>query len=120
LGGKPLSIVLDLVKKARECGATFNFINGYVKIRAPQPLSEELLAELRKFKPEVISELRRERSELRKESECWLLEEWRKISIPDWREKLKVAIENRNVKGEEYARWMLKEMLEDPDFSEEK
>ena len=111
---------LDLVKKARECGATFNLIDGHVRIRAPQPLSESLLAELRKFKPEVISELRRERSVLSKESEYWLLEEWRKTSIPNWRKILQESINTNDIKREEYALWMLREMLEDPEYLEEK
>lgn len=113
-----MSVAWELVKQARECGATFNFINGQVKIRAPQPLSEELLAELRKLKREVISELRQERHELSKESECWMLEEWRRISIPDWRRILKESLEKKDTRREEYARWMLREVLLDPEYKE--
>jgi hypothetical protein len=113
-----LSIALDLLKKARDCGATFNFIDNQVKIRAPKPLAEDLLAELRKHKPEVIEVLRQECSALRKEAECWLLEEWRRMSIPEWRQILQDSIDAKDKYREDYARWMLREMLNDSEYKE--
>jgi hypothetical protein len=49
---------------------------------------------------------------------CWMLEEWRRISIPDWRHILNESIECRNKEREEYARWMLREILRDEEYQE--
>lgn len=50
--------------------------------------------------------------------ECWPLQEWRRVSIPDWRRILHEAIDRKNAGREEYARWMLREILLDPEYQE--
>jgi hypothetical protein len=45
-----------------------------------------------------------------------MLEEWRRISIPDWKRALQESIDTGDKKREEYARWMPKEILADPDY----
>ena len=50
--------------------------------------------------------------------EPWALWEWRRISIPEWRDILKTSVEQRDRKREEYARWMLSEVLLDPEYDE--
>jgi hypothetical protein len=118
MGRKTVSEISLLVQQAKEHGATFIVEKDSIRVRAPEPIPDDLLDLLRKNKIEILRYLQQ------LETKLWpgdhLLEEWRRISIPDWREKLKVAIENRNIKGEEYARWMLKEILEDPDYKEDK
>jgi hypothetical protein len=47
-----------------------------------------------------------------------LLEEWRQVSIPEWRRILGESIDNGDNRREEYARWMLREILLDPDYEE--
>ena len=42
----------------------------------------------------------------------WILLEWRRTSIPEWEDKLKKAREEKNSINEEYALWMLNEILE--------
>jgi len=70
---------------------------------------------LKTLKAQVLAELDRER---RDSPDCWLLEEWRRASIPQWRRILGESIEQRDRKREEYARWMLREMLLDPEYEE--
>jgi hypothetical protein len=48
----------------------------------------------------------------------WMLEEWRRISLPGWRSILKESLESKDMEREEYARWMLKDVLADPEYKE--
>ena len=48
--------------------------------------------------------------------EPWMLWEWRRVSIPEWRSILQQSIDNKDQRREEYARWMLREILLDPDY----
>jgi hypothetical protein len=50
--------------------------------------------------------------------EPWMLWEWRRISLPQWRRILQKSIEQGNLQGEEYARWMLRDILLDPEYQE--
>ena len=45
-----------------------------------------------------------------------LLEEWRRISIPEWRRILQKSTEKGDIQREEYSRWMLREILLDPEY----
>jgi hypothetical protein len=51
--------------------------------------------------------------------EPWMLWEWRRISIPEWRYILKQSIAAGDQRREEYARWMLQEILLDPEYTED-
>ncbi|MFQ6030920.1 MAG: hypothetical protein ACE5Q6_25935 [Dehalococcoidia bacterium] len=51
--------------------------------------------------------------------EPWMLWEWRRVSIPEWRRILKVSLDSGDSRREGYARWMLREILLDPDYVEE-
>lgn len=48
--------------------------------------------------------------------EPWALWEWRRMSIPEWRGILTTSVEQRDRKREEYARWMLSDVLLDPEY----
>jgi hypothetical protein len=48
-----------------------------------------------------------------------LLEEWRRVSIPQWWRILQESIQQGDSRREEYARWMLQEVLLDPDYVED-
>ena len=50
--------------------------------------------------------------------EPWMLLEWRRVSIPDWRNILEEGIVGGDARREEYARWMLREVLLDPDYED--
>ena len=104
--------VLALLERCRELGATLTTVDDRVKVRAPEPLPDDVIAALKEAKPQLLVELRRQ------QHQCWVLEEWRRTSIPSWREVLVESIEKHDKKREEYARWMLREVLEDPDYRE--
>lgn len=42
----------------------------------------------------------------------WILEEWRRLSIPEWLQVLKEARDAGDATREKYALWMLNEVLE--------
>jgi hypothetical protein len=44
-----------------------------------------------------------------------LHERWRETAIPAWRKVLREAIEKKQDFREKYARWILKDILEDPE-----
>jgi len=50
--------------------------------------------------------------------EPWMLWEWRRNSIPEWRRILQGSIGLGEHRREEYARWMLREILLDPEYEE--
>jgi hypothetical protein len=51
--------------------------------------------------------------------EPWILWEWRRGSIPSWRYILTKCIHSGDLRRAEYARWMLREILLDPDYEED-
>ncbi len=51
--------------------------------------------------------------------EPWMLWEWRRVSIPKWRRILQESIDLGDGRREEYARWMLEEILIDPGYQVE-
>lgn len=44
--------------------------------------------------------------------------EWRRLAIPEWRRVLQEAIRRGEKRRQEYARWMLREVLQDPEYRE--
>ena len=50
--------------------------------------------------------------------EPWMLWEWRRVSIPEWQRILQESIAVGDQRREAYARWMLREVLLDPDYQE--
>ena len=51
--------------------------------------------------------------------EPWVLWEWRRVSIPEWRHILGESVKAGDVRREGYARWMLREVLLDPEYQED-
>lgn len=47
-----------------------------------------------------------------------MLWEWRRVSIPEWQRILRESVDSGDSRREEYARWMLREILLDPDCEE--
>ena len=48
----------------------------------------------------------------------WMLWEWRRVSVPEWRKTLKDSIVAGNRARADYARWMLREVLFDPEYED--
>jgi hypothetical protein len=110
-----MSKVDSLIKKCRELGATFIPSEDRLDVEAPQPLPDEVVRELIEAKAQIMAQLSWER---RHDYQCWALEEWRRVSMPDWRKILKESVDARDIRREEYARWMLREVLFDPQYQE--
>jgi len=51
-----------LIQQARDLGANFVLEGDRVRVRAPSPLPEQLLSELRSFRSQVAAALRQEHS----------------------------------------------------------
>ncbi len=110
--------IKELFEKCRSMGATFILTdNERIKVKAPSPLPDEVMDKLREAKPQLLHEIQIQGI---REHENWILEEWRRLSIPHWRRILKASIETENKKREEYARWMLREILQDEEYREDK
>jgi len=50
--------------------------------------------------------------------EPWMLWEWRRISIPQWQIVLQDSVSTGDKRREDYARWMLRDILLDPGYEE--
>ncbi len=107
-----MSNISSLLERCHALGATLIPSQGKLRVEAPHPLPDEVLAELREAKSEILAELKQPSHE---HLVCWLLEEWRRTAIPTWRRILKESIESCDIHREEYARWMLNEVLEADD-----
>ena len=71
----------------------------------------DLVSAIRGSKAEVLSRLA-------DDFEPWMLWEWRRISIPEWRRILSESMKRADHRREKYARWMLAEVLLDPEDEE--
>jgi hypothetical protein len=110
-----MSQVDKLIRRCQELGIQLIASGDKLKLRAAQAPPEELLLAIKVSKGEILAELK---YRMQNESKCWILEEWRRISLPEWRRILQESIKGKNKDREEYARWMLKEVLEDSDYQE--
>ena len=48
----------------------------------------------------------------------WMVQEWRRVSIPDWRRILAESTARGDKGRVEYARWMLREVLLDSEYDD--
>lgn len=99
---------------------------GLLQRRGQAEVANSLLQQMEEFKREreklthTHTPSRNLVVEPLEEFEPWMLREWRRVSIPQWRDVLRESIEQSDAKREEYARWMLREVLLDPDYVEPK
>ena len=49
----------------------------------------------------------------------WMLQEWRRVSIPDWRRILRESVTKGDKGRADYALWMLTQVLFDPEYEED-
>jgi hypothetical protein len=113
MAGGTMSNVIDLIIEAKKQGANFTLENQRLFLQASSPIPEELLAELKSHKNEILQYM--VQSKVVREDN-WLNEEWRRINLPCWRRILRESIEQKDTRREIYARRMLREVLEDPDY----
>ncbi len=110
-----MNAVIDLINEARKKGANFILENNRLFLQASNPLPDNLVTELRNRKTEIQQYLIQNKT-VREDN--WLEEEWVRINIPCWRRILRESIEGNDKRRELYARQMLREVLEDPEYKE--
>lgn len=104
--------VIELVEYAESLGVQFRIRSeGKVQVRRLQHLSNDVRLSLHQRKQEVHALLLARHEQ---EHSCWVLEQWRGLSIPSWRRILAESEAKGNTARAEYARWMLREVLLDP------
>lgn len=108
-----MSRVKELLDEAQALGARFTLNGERVTISGPAPLPTRLMKRLRQHKADVLTHIRG-----RPDFEPWMLREWRRVSTPGWRWILQESIDSKDSKREDYARWMLREVLLDPEYEE--
>ncbi len=106
----------SLIHRCRDRGATLLPEGGQLRVKGWSKLTEDLQEALREHKPEVLVYLRESVGE--KAFDCWMLAEWRKVITPQRRRVLSESIAEGDAQREEYARWMLRDILLDPGYEE--
>jgi hypothetical protein len=104
-----------LLDRCKAMGAVLTASDGRLIIEAPRPLPDDVLDALRKAKAEILDQLNRN---CFNDSECWPLEQWRLTALPEWRKQLRESITSLQMGQARYAYWVLKEVLEDPEYKE--
>ncbi len=106
---------VTILEHLRHLGVTITARGDRIRLEPGSRITPDLLATLRELKPQVLAELDKERQD---SFRCWILEEWRRVSIPQWRRILRESMEQADSRREDYARWMLREILLDPEYEE--
>lgn len=100
-----MSQAAELIKKIDSSKRKLSLKMGRLELDVPLDLPDALVDLLRQHKPELLAYLQRE------SFDCWVLEEWRRCSIPQWREILAKSEMRGDKDRVDYARWMLGEVL---------
>ncbi len=108
-----MSDVSRLLEECRILGASFRTVGRRIFVRADEPLPGPIMEALRAAKPQIRAAI-----DARCWAESWVLREWRRLSIPDWRRILRESVEAADLERQEYALWMLGEVLQDADCME--
>ena len=109
-----LQTILD---RLQQLGISLTIAGDRIQYRPASRMPPDLAEALRGHKTELLQTLK-QRQTPKPDFSYWVLEEWRRVSIPAWRRILQDSIERTDPKREEYARWMLREVLQDPEYEE--
>ncbi|MFC1935652.1 hypothetical protein ACFLX9_02690 [Chloroflexota bacterium] len=101
-----------IIERLNELGVTVALSGERLRLEPGSRVPSHLVEVLRQHKSEVVAYLRRQ------PIECWVLAEWRRRSIPQWRRILQESADQGDAKRQSYARWMLREVLLDPEYTE--
>ena len=114
--------VEQLLDRLRRHGVAVSFSGGKIRLVPGSRVPAYLVARLQDKKAAVCNYfLARHDHFGTSETEthgCLPLELWRRLSLPEWRENLRQSTESGDKNQEEYARWMLREILLDPQYRE--
>ena len=101
----------DILNRLRDLGVEVRADGDDLLLVPGSKVPADLASAISGARAEVISQLADGR-------EPWILGEWRRVSIPDWRRILTDSIEQGDGRREDYARWMLREVLLDLEYEE--
>ena len=102
-----------LIRVCSARGATLIPDGLQLRVQGWSRLDSKSREALRSRKSEVLGYLRQKYG-----VEPHPLSEWRQAGIPEWRGILQESINDGDRKREEYARWMLREILLDSQYRE--
>lgn len=110
-------LAVEVLERLHELGVSTEVSENTLLLRPGSRVPPGLVAALREHKAELLHVLK-QRQATEAAFHCWVLEEWRRASIPDWRRILSESIACGDREREDYARWMLREALDDPEYQE--
>ena len=109
-----MSTAIHILERLEALGVSISIDGSELVMRPGSKVPVEIGDDVRQHKTEVLDYIRREAPA--SESEPWMLREWRRVSIPDWQRILLESIAEGDRRREGYARWMLREVLVDPEY----
>ena len=107
----------DILERLHDLQVSIDVDGSDLVLRPKSALPKKLIEEVLLNKAAIILHLKHE--ENTDSFEPWALQEWRKVSIPQWRAALAESIKFEDEHKEQYARWMLIEVLQDPAAQEQ-
>jgi hypothetical protein len=112
---------LTLWTQAAEAGLRVTADGDRLIVRGPRK-AEPIAKALLEYKAEIMALLSDPDREPAVEEGLvpWMLWEWRRISILEWRSILQESVVKGDARREEYARWMLRDILPDYEYREPK
>ena len=113
--------VEQLLDRLRRHGVAVTVSSGQIRLVPGSRVPGNLVAQLQDNKSAVCDYFYAQSAHSAPKTwpNCWPLELWRRMSLPEWRERLRQSVESGDKNQEEYARWMLREILLDPQYRED-
>ena len=110
----------QLVDRLRRQGVAITVSDGHLILEPRSLVPAHLVNQLRETRSDICHYLQANTPTFigyqSKSEECWPLELWRRMSRPEWRENLRQSLDSGDKEMEEYSRWMLLDILLDPEY----
>ena len=119
MGGIGMNVE-QLLDRLRRHGVVVSVSGGQIRLVPGSRVPGNLVAQLQDNKSAVRDYIFAQSAHSAPKTwpDCWPLELWRRTSLPEWRENLSESVKSGDKSNEEYARWMLREILLDPQYRE--
>ena len=108
----------EILKRLNERGVSIKVDGDDLVLSPATGVPQDLVTAIRENKTSLLMYLTNDQDS--ESFEPWALREWRRVSIPEWRRILAETLDDGDKKREEYARWMLRDILLDPEYQEPK
>ena len=112
-----MMLTQEILKRLTERGVSIKVDGDDLVLSPATDVPQDLVRVIRENKASLLLHLAHDHG--REAFEPWVLWEWRRVSIPEWRHILGESVEAGDVRREGYARWMLREVLLDPEYQED-